>query len=196
MRYLRVTEILSRLQSFKHIDKEVLEAKADIGTNVHEAINNDLTGNPQIELSNREQAYFDSYKMLKKPECFSTENRYYDDALIITGQIDVVARFNEGLCLIDWKTSAKANHEIWKMQAHFYWYLLKQNGVDISDVMYFVNLRHRKVFIDGDLGEKITYYEPIIPTIHCYMFENEVLEKCIEEAHKSWSEIESARCVD
>src|SRR5574338_1223303 len=142
--YVRISDILARLQSFTHIDHDVLAAKAEIGTRVHDAINKDSQDifNDDIEKGSREQAYFSSYLLWKareNPQYLMMETRLFDDNLMITGQMDALIAGKDGPILIDYKTSAKPNLEIWNMQAHFYWYLMNANNIKIGNTMKWIN---------------------------------------------------------
>lgn len=192
--YIRVSEILGRLQNFGGIDEAVLNAKAEIGTNVHQAIVDDTIGDFPMLKTDRACAYFGSYEIWKKkekPKFRMQVPRLYDDELMITGEIDGLIETNRHNfpVLIDWKCSASANEEIWEMQAHFYWYLLNVNGISVSkDKMIWVNLRHGKKYIDGGLEGKIVKYYPMAPKIVEFSYNESVFSRCVEEALKTWEE--------
>lgn len=192
--YLRVSEILARLQSFPK-DEEALarrDAKGLIGTNVHKAILDDAEGLFPLLETEREAAYFGSYLIWKKKErpAFKMQvPRLYCHELMITGEIDgLVQGAMRHPYLIDWKCSYKPDPEIWNMQAHFYWYLLKVNGLDICDNMKWVNLRHKKWVEEGPLGEKIERYSPLAPVFVDFFYNEQTLSQCIQEANKAWEE--------
>ena len=209
-KHVRVSEILSRLQDFTSIDAAVLEAKAEIGTNVHNAIVQDATGQfPELN-SDREAAYFESYRIWKEKHkpCYSMmESRFNCDNLMITGQIDALLKpesDTELPILIDYKTSAIPNVKIWTMQAHFYWYLLSENSIPAADIMFWINLRHKKIPLIDDNGDPIldimekqsfTYQElpPKVVEIH---YDEKVLQECIQEAIRYWEEKDNAYTLD
>jgi hypothetical protein len=143
--YVRVSTILSGLQEFDHIDPIVLAAKATIGTNVHEAIEDNFNNKIKM-LSPRETHYFNSFlkwKGVMNPNIILQENRYYDDDKMFTGKVDAVIKlpYEKIPILVDWKTSATENAMIWSYQAHFYHHLLVKNGVSfIADRVLFVKL--------------------------------------------------------
>ncbi len=200
--YLRVSEILARLQNFDAIDPEVLDNKAKIGTNVHNAILQDTAGDFPLLETQRASAYFGSYLMWKKKEkpVFKMQvPRLYCNDLMITGEIDGLIETNrhQSPVLIDWKCSASANEEIWNMQAHFYWYLLERNGITAScNEMKWINLRHEKKVEMGPLGEKIVRYHPLAPKICNFVFNENTLSQCIQEAHKAWEEKKNSHVLD
>lgn len=194
-KYVRVSEILARLQSYADVDPEVLEAKAKIGTNVHQAIVQDCAGEFIVLESDRAHAYFESYKMNPhhgKP--IVQIPRLFCDTLMITGECDGLL---DDCQLIDWKCSASPNPKIWNMQAHFYWYLLHENGYNVDDKMLWVNLRHTK-HIKKDPETNIGYvqYHALSPVVHEFKFDEKVLSECIDEANKYWEEYNNAKVLD
>ncbi len=198
--YVRVSDILSRLQNFGSIDQDVLAAKAAIGTNVHDAIYNDVQNKCANLETDRAEAYFDSYQMWRDETCpkyLMMESRLFDDNLMITGQMDAIIEGDFGPCLLDYKTSAKANEKIWNMQAHFYWYLCKANKIEVGNQMLWINLRHRKVnqvnddgqpILDDFTGMPLMTYEAMKPKVYEFTFDQNVLQECIDEVNKYWEE--------
>lgn len=197
--YVRVSDILARLQSFKDIDPDILKAKADIGTEVHAAIYQDVHNEHIIMSTQRAEAYFDSYKIWNEkvnPKYTMMEMRLFDDNLMITGQLDALIADENGPILIDYKTSSKANEKIWNMQAHFYWYLLSANKMNVGTRMQWINLRQKKIDCvndDGepildDWGNKLQKYVPLEPKVYEFNFNPKVLQECIDEANKYWDE--------
>jgi|GEM_PF-2269981 len=199
MKHVRVSEILSRLFPYTDVDPIILEEKAKIGTNVHKAIVQDCASEFVVIESDRAQAYFDSYKMLKfapdQPMLIRQVPRLYCDDLMITGECDGLLQGYGSDRLIDWKCSANAHQEQWNMQAHFYLYLLKVNGYSISEDMLWVNLRHRKRVKYGKNGQNKLIYDPLEPIVHTFQFDQKVLDKCMEAAIKYWEEKSSAISV-
>jgi len=143
--YTRVSEILSQWDRFGHIDKEVLQRKAQIGTNVHKAIedhHNDMC--PILEKA--EEGYFESYKKWfesTNPQILNLEKRFYSDSMMITGQVDAIIRFphSEDSILVDFKTSASESPKIWPLQAGFYRMLAEENNLVLSDRLIFLRLK-------------------------------------------------------
>lgn len=126
--YLRVSAITTVLRGgFGNVPKEILEAKATIGTEVHELCQQYLLGNeiPQIQNA-RSENYFNCFKkfcesgMLLKPTI--CEERFFDDELGITGQVDLVCpvKGSKELILVDLKTSASVEEELWLTQGVLY----------------------------------------------------------------------------
>lgn len=198
--YVRVSDILARLQNFGSIDQDVLAAKAAIGTNVHDAINKFVLNQPYEHQCERERAYFNSFlswNYKTNPKFLMMEARLFDDNLMITGQMDAIIDSPYGPVLLDYKTSSKANEKIWNMQAHFYWYLAKANKVEVGNHMLWINLRHKKVnkvnddgqpILDDFTGMPIMTYEGTNPKVYEFTFDQNVLQECIDEANKYWEE--------
>lgn len=202
MKYIRVSEILARLQHFSNIDQAVLENKQEIGTRTHSMITSDAHGQ-EIEVADtcdRSRAYFNSYLKFKesfKPCYIMLESRMFDDELMITGECDAVCKTPEGLVLLDWKTSSKPNLKIWEMQAHFYWYLLNVNKIPIGNRMIWVNLRHKKEVLRNEDGDAILddlfqaelyHYVAQDPKVYEFKFNTEIMKECMLQAELTWNE--------
>ena len=205
-KYVRVSEILARLQSYADIDPEILEAKAKIGTNVHQAIVQDCAGEFVVLESDRAHAYFESYKMWEKsmkPWNIDQIPRLYCDTLMLTGECDGLMTYvshagniKSGPQLIDWKCSASPSLKIWNMQAHFYWYLLHENGYRALDSMFWVNLRHTKHYKkDPETNLGYNTYHALSPVVHEFKFDEKVLSECIDEVNKYWEEYNCAKVL-
>lgn len=201
--YIRVSEILARLQTFPTHDPIALDnrnKKGVIGTNVHNAVLSDAVGDFPLLNTEREAAYFGSYKMWQKKEkpVFKMQvPRLYDDELMITGEIDgLVQGAMAHPYLVDWKCSASPNEQIWEMQLHFYWYLLKQNRIEVAPNMKLVNFRHKKWVENDENGDPVARYSAIPPRVYDFSFKENVLSHCIDEAHKAWTEKKDALVLD
>lgn len=195
--YVRVSEILKRFSDYSDVDPVMLEEKAKIGTNVHQAIIADCAGDFVLFETDRAQAYFESYKLWSKMDNIEIKQvpRLYCDQYMITGECDGLWK---GHRLLDWKCSASPSEKVWNMQAHFYWYLLCQNGYDVDKNMFWINLGHDKhTFRDSKTGaiKKVTY-TPKQPVVHEFKFDEKVLSECLDEAVKYWEEKNAALCVD
>lgn len=154
--YTRVSQILNVIPKLvsreperfdfpiQQIDKEILEAKKDLGTNVHAAIHEHTKGG-FYPLNSQEQKYFDSY--LKWAEAvklkpIETELRLYLDAMMITGGIDMLAQMGDSQewQLIDFKCTAQEDPDKWPIQGCFYSLILAQNGFPLFQKPIFVRL--------------------------------------------------------
>jgi len=197
-KHVRVSEILQMFDSYADIDPVILEEKAKIGTNVHNAIIQDCAGEFVCFDTDRARAYFQSYKMwdVKKPNIEQIP-RLYCDKLMITGECDGLLQGHGPDVLIDWKCSASPKKAIWEMQAHFYWYLLRENGYSTSNKMQWINLRHDKhTFRDSSTGAiKRIEYTPKSPVIYEFEFDQNVLDICVEAAIRYWEEKDNANIL-
>lgn len=179
--YVRVSDIIGHLQDFSKIDPKVLDAKAKLGTNVHAAIGQLVTGEfPYLE-SEKAVGYLRSYERWHaehKPQYLRMEQRLYCDNLMITGQMDaIVSVGNDQHMLIDFKCSYKPSPDIWTLQAHFYHYLCKVNSIPTSNKMTWINLQK-----DG--GK---------PKILTFEYSDDIMQKCIDMAHKFWEDRANAK---
>lgn len=173
--YARVSDILRPFTDYGHIDPFVLSNKARIGTATHEAIEDDIKGNfpcPGLDC----MGYFNSYEVWKKhlvPVFLRSEERYFDDELMITGQIDAVVSLGSEKqkgCLVDFKTSAIESKEVWPMQAHLYAALLCKNGIQINEKMLFIKL----------------HKNGIMPEVFIYKWNSNTYAKCLEAVANFW----------
>lgn len=170
-RYIRVSEILARLQNFDHIDINVLEAKQLLGINVHEAISMSIKDDFPC-ISRKELGYFNSFQKWRKatnPVFTLSETRFYDEDLMITGQVDALVNFpnDSKNVLIDFKTSVSESPLIWPMQGHFYHYLLLKNNLpEIAERFLFIKLDKN--------GE--------MPKVFEYRYDENTMNRCKHEA--------------
>ena len=182
--YVRVSDILAQLQDFSHINPTVLDAKAKLGTNVHEAIGEFVQGDFPVLESEKAVGYFRSYEVWhreNKPVYHRMEQRLFDDKLMITGQMDAVVTVGDKQhMLIDFKTSYKPNPEIWALQAHYYWYLCKVNSIELWPQMQWINLQK------GGGAPKVLTFD----------FSEFTLQRCIDMANKFWEDRDNAKDVE
>ncbi len=198
--YVRVSEILDRLRDKSDINIEVLRNKGKIGTEVHENIAREksdcipffnefpvlhpFTGEV-IRYEKRGLGYFRSFGIWDKvynPVYKMMEHRFYDDEYMLTGQIDALVMLpkKDKLQLIDFKCSHKPDLEIWNMQAHFYWYLLTQNGVDLDDNFIWIQLNK-----DGKS-----------PSSFNFVFDENVLSRCLDEVERYHEDMSDGLILD
>lgn len=165
--YERVSDVLGQWSLMSAVPPEILTAAAERGTRVHDAIRDFADGLPVV-LSDEEggQFYrsFLNWFAAEKPVFEAWERRMYDDDLMLTGRIDAVMQYKGQKVLVDWKTSRAPNPIIWNMQANFYMYLLRQNGMgfDFGARAVFVRL--------NKLGE--------LPNMYEYTFTEKSLSVC------------------
>jgi len=172
--YARVSEVLKPFYNFSGIDKDVLERKADLGTQVHSAIADDIAGRFPCPGA-AGWGYFQSYLKWKErlsPLFVESEKRYFDENRMITGAIDALIKIpDESLpILVDFKTSAQEAAISWPMQAHLYGLLLEGNGIEIARRYLFVKF-HKKGFL---------------PVVFEYKFDKNILSKCLNSIDLFW----------
>lgn len=189
--YIRVTELLKPWTSFGSIPQEILDTKAEIGTNVHESINMHALGLPLPKLTEREQRYFDSYlkwEETEEPTFECAEQRYYDKDSMVTGQIDAIVTFPGRAMgrILDFKTSAKEAPLHWPIQLGWYWILAQKNGVKVSDTAHILQLK------DNGSPAKLYAYiigNDVLKTCHSiyesYIYFNPINKEHGKD-HKSW----------
>jgi hypothetical protein len=192
-REVSVTTVLKQLQDFGNIDPAIIENKGKIGTDVHKAIEAYVKQDWYPLDEPRREAYFGSYKLWKdreRYECKHTELELMDENLWLIGHVDAVIRNKENgqLFLLDYKTSAKESIgmeglNIWCMQAHMYYHLLRANGYNVSPVFYFLQLRTKK---------KDEEHFPANPKLYAYEYDPEVMDRCIQEVNKYWNEYDNS----
>lgn len=143
--YTRVSEILAIYQAYAHVDRAKLKKAQDIGTLIHDAIEQYYKGK-FVPLFGALTLYFDSFlkwaegagKGLKP---LVIEERFYDHELMITGRLDLVCELDGMIVLVDFKTGSWAHPEVWKLQATLYRHLLIVNGKKIPDHYLYVQLK-------------------------------------------------------
>lgn len=156
--YTRVSRILGQWDRFGHIDPAVLKAKAELGTEVHKAIQGYHEGNLPSCIEGKAGGYFDSFVEWDTRSGFEvvhSELRLYCDTLKITGAIDALVRLpgSDTLTLIDYKTSAMESPKIWPLQGCFYHYLATVNGHQLNPRILFLKLDK-----DGNGAKLIEYH--------------------------------------
>lgn len=189
--YIRVTELLKPWTNFGAIPQEVLYTKAEIGTNVHEAINMHALGLPLPALTEREQRYFESYLKWEEgdePTFECAEQRFYHDEFHVTGQIDAIVTFPGRSMgrILDFKTSAKPLPLHWPIQLGWYYMLACKNKLNVSDTAHILQLKD-----NGSPAKLHTYIidTRILDICHCiyesYIYFNPIKQEH-EKDHKSW----------
>jgi hypothetical protein len=146
--YIRVSELLNPWKAWGTIPQQVIDTKAIIGTNVHEAINAHISGFPIQDLEPREKLYYESYLRWEEkhePSYALTEQRYYNEGLMLTGQIDAI--LSDGT-IIDYKTSSIVLHKHWAVQLGWYYLLAQHNGIEVNPRAFMLQLRENKEAVE------------------------------------------------
>lgn len=165
--YTRVSDILQFYQDFSNIPQEVLQLKAELGTEVHNVIDASFEG-LYIEPGPKANGYiasFEKWKAQTGVKVLIHEKRFYCDSLKITGQPDAIVQFpnSEAKVLVDFKTTVAESAKFWSLQGCFYHYLCGKNGIDLGPRMIFLRL------------DKFGNF----PKAHEYFFSNQMLNLCM-----------------
>ena len=141
--YARVSDVIKPFTNFGGIDEKVLNAKAALGTRVHNLIKDEIDGNLPIA-GIQEAGYVKSFEHWRSSVSVTfveSEMRYYCDKKMITGCIDALVKLegNEETILVDFKTSVQES-PTWIMQAHLYHYLISSSGKCIAPRFLFLKL--------------------------------------------------------
>lgn len=171
--YARVSNIIKPFVDFSKIDEQVLNAKAAIGTRVHEAIQQEINGEMDC-LSEKEAGYLASWKKWRDavdPQFAQTEKRYFDDQRMITGCVDAIIKIpsEDKVLIVDWKTSASESRVSWTMQAHLYFYLACGEYA----------LQKRFLFIKLDRWGNL-------PQVFCYKYDQNRMAECMSAIDLFW----------
>lgn len=134
--YLRVTEILSPFSGLSNVPEHILENAKERGTAVHQAISAIENGIGQDGHNDSIAGYLSSYNQWACGKVFmQVPDRFYDDSLMITGEIDAMYETEDGIIIVDYKTPMKES-KTWPLQATAYSYLARQNGYYVLGVQF------------------------------------------------------------
>jgi len=143
--YLRVTHVLYPFSGLQNIDADVLAHAAERGTKVHKICEGIMAGIGEIGVDDETWGYVESFKKWweKGVDIVKMEERFWDDELRLTGQVDLIINTPDGLAIVDLKTSSRPS-KTWEAQGSAYAYLAKKSGYDIKKI-YFLHLnKHGK----------------------------------------------------
>ncbi len=135
--YLRVTQVLYPFSGLQNIDPDVLAHAAERGTKVHKICEGIVVGLGEIGTDEETQGYVESFKKWWDTgvQVVSVEERFWDDELQITGQVDMIIQTPDGLAILDLKTSSSPS-KTWQAQGSAYAYLAKRAGYDIKSIQF------------------------------------------------------------
>ena len=178
--YARVSDILKPFVNFDGISQEVLQAKALVGTMVHDCIEKIVKGEPYPTIGVRKcDGYIESFKCWMRalnPTFLKSEERYYCDEMLITGQVDSIVKLEgeEKCLLVDFKTSVQES-PTWIMQAHLYYYLISKNSSNLD-------LSKRFLFL------KLDRYGQL-PIVFEYHFDDRMNQRCMQAVKDYWNRV-------
>jgi len=143
--YVRVTEVLYPFSGLQNIDAEVVAYAGARGTKVHKICEGIVAGFGEIGVDDETWGFVESFKKWWATgiEIVSMEERFWDDELHLTGQVDFIIRLPEGLAIVDIKTSSRPS-KTWPAQGAAYAYLAKNAGYDIKKIFFLHLNKHGK----------------------------------------------------
>lgn len=135
--YLRVTSVLYPFSGLEHIDPDVLAHAAERGTKVHKICEGIVSGLGEIGVDDETRGYVESFKKWweRGIHVIEMERRFWDDENSITGQVDLIIKTDDGLAIVDLKTSSKPS-KTWPAQGSAYAWLAKNSGYPIEKVFF------------------------------------------------------------
>jgi PD-(D/E)XK nuclease superfamily len=143
--YLRVTNILYPFSGLAKIDRDVVSKAAERGTKVHKICEAIALGLGEIGVDDETWGYVTSFKKWWESgvQVKQMERRFWDDELSLTGQVDFIIETEDGLAIVDLKTSSKPS-KTWPAQGAAYAYLAKKAGYDIKKIFFIHLNKHGK----------------------------------------------------
>lgn len=135
--YDRVTSCLSFASGMDKIPPEVLQRACDRGTVVHSAIDGIIKRLGDFS-EPEHKGYIDSFKLWAADKMLlPAPHRFYDDELMITGEIDCyILKDVWSNTIFDFKTSARES-KMWALQGSAYKYLAsKAMDIDIDKCVF------------------------------------------------------------
>jgi len=143
--YLRVTHVLYPFSGLQNIDADVLAHAAERGTKVHKICEGIISGLGEIGIDDETWGYVESFKKwwASGIDVIKMEERFWDDDLGLTGQVDLIIRTPDGLAIVDLKTSSRPS-KTWEAQGSAYAYLAKKSGYDIKKIFFLHLNKHGK----------------------------------------------------
>jgi hypothetical protein len=138
--YTRVTNVLYPFSGLEHIDPKIVAHAAERGTRVHQICEAIVQGLGEHGVDDEVKGYVESFKQwwALGHEVLMMEQRFWCDELKITGQVDFIIKTEDGLAIVDIKTSSKPS-KTWPAQGAAYAYLARKASHDIQKI-YFLHL--------------------------------------------------------
>ncbi len=132
--------MLYPFSGLERLNAEVVAHAAERGTKVHKICEGIIQGLGEIDVDEETKGYVESFKKWWElgHEVIMMEQRFWDDDLQITGQVDLIIKIPEGLAIVDLKTSSKPS-PTWEAQGSAYAYLARKAGHDIQKI-FFIHL--------------------------------------------------------
>lgn len=143
--YMRVTTVLYPFSGLQNIDAGVLAHAAERGTKVHKICEGIAEGLGELGVEEETLGYVESFKKWWEQgiQVVAIEQRFWDDELHLTGQVDFIINTQDGLAIVDLKTSSKPS-KTWQAQGSAYGMLAKKAGFDIKKILFIHLSKHGK----------------------------------------------------
>lgn len=156
--YTRVTSVLYPFSGIDKIPRQVVENAANRGTKVHKICEGIISGLGELSVDPETWGYIESFKSWWSlgHDVAMMEERFYDDELEITGQVDLILNTPTGLTLVDLKTSYSPS-KTWAIQGNAYAYLAKNHGHNITKIIF--------LHLNKKGGEPKLYEYPVDPSL-------------------------------
>lgn len=135
--YTRVTTVLYPFSGLEKIDGEIVRHAGERGTKVHKICEGIMSGLGEIGVDEETEPYVESFKKWwgDGKQIVEMEKRFYCESLGITGQVDIIIQTEDGMAIVDLKTSYKPS-KTWQVQGSGYYYLVKDAGYDIKKLLF------------------------------------------------------------
>lgn len=135
-KYVRVSDVLYPFSGLGKVDAATVDNAARRGTKVHKICEGIISGLGEIGTDEEVKGYVDSFKhwWFLGHELYAMERRFWDETHSLTGQIDLLLKNEDGLSIVDLKTSYRPS-KTWQMQLSAYALLAKNAGLKITKIM-------------------------------------------------------------
>ena len=137
--------MLYPFSGLEKVDPEILAYAAQRGTKVHKICEGIASGLGELGVDDETWGYVESFKKWwgEGQKIIKIEERFWDDDNEITGQVDFIVESDDGLTVVDLKTSSRES-PTWEAQGSAYAMLAKKAGYDIRKI-HFIHLnKHGK----------------------------------------------------
>ncbi len=150
-KFTRVTKILYPFSGLGKLNPDIVAHAAERGTKVHKICEGIIRGLGELAVEEETRGYVESFKKWWDlgHKVIAIEERFWDDDLCITGQVDLILDTEQGLTIVDLKTSSRPS-PTWKAQGCAYAYLAKKAGYDVKRICFLHLNKH---------GSKAKIYE-------------------------------------
>lgn len=161
--YIRVSHVLSPFSGLDKIDPLIVQKAAERGTRVHNHCFSLMKGMNPFFTHEEDKGYYDSFLKWYDGSVMNIENRFYDNDLMLTGEIDLLMKSGDHYIIYDLKTSSKPS-KTWPLQGAAYAYLAEKSGFSISKIE-FIHLKKDGKSPRTYVYEKEKYFDIFM---HCY----------------------------